>query len=106
MCLVIMPEVLIKGYFQQKKFEAFRKTLQYSWLSVFGSSIVVYFMVAANLVGFSFGIKGLQIAINEMLKPGGLLLFVKNFLFFVFCVHFQLMLRREENKSEIKDKGF
>jgi len=86
MCLVMMPEVIIKNYFQQKKFEAFRKTLQYSWLSVIGSSIVVYFMIAANLVGFSFGVQGLEIALNEMLKPGGGFLFVK--IFFVFyCMY-------------------
>ncbi|CAG9313295.1 unnamed protein product [Blepharisma stoltei] len=106
MCLFIMPEVIVKSYFQKAKFNEFRKTLQYSWLCAFGGGFYIILMMAANLVGFSFGIRGLTIVLEEVFTESGIYLLFKVFMVLTLGAHFMMIIRREETKYEIKNKGF
>ncbi|CAG9316669.1 unnamed protein product [Blepharisma stoltei] len=106
MCLFIMPEVLVKSYFQRSKFLNFRKTLKYSWLCAFGGGIYIILMMAANLVGFSFGVRGLIIVLEEIFTLSGSILLFKVILTATMATHFMLIVRHQETRCEIKNKGF
>lgn len=101
MCLFIMPEVVVKRIFAGKSFAEFRKTLAYNWLCAFSGGFYCILLVIANLVGFSFGISGLGILMEELLTPEGLYLLAKVFIILSLAVHFMIAYRREET---LKDK--
>lgn len=106
MCLFIVPETLVKGYFNQSKFAKFRETLQYSWLSVIAGAFYLFLLAVANLVGFSFGIDGLLIATAQIISWEGLFLITKLLLTFIIVVHFMMMIRNEDLRSGKIDQGF
>lgn len=60
--LFILPEVVARAVFPKRKFEG-RET-QYRMLCAAGGAINCFLMCAANLVGFAFGLDGL----NSILK--------------------------------------
>lgn len=65
MCIFIMPEVIIQNYFAQEKFYAFRNTLKFCWLASVAGGFDLVLMTVANLIGFSFGIKGFLVLLDQ-----------------------------------------
>ena len=63
-------------------------------------------MIVANLVGFSFGLSGLTIAIEGLMNWDGFLLMGKVMIVLTFGAHFMLMLREKEIRETGKDKGY
>ena len=106
MCLFIMPEVLAKGFINQKRFAEFRKTLSYNWLCAGCGGFYIILMVIANLVGFSFGLSGLWVLIEELLSVEGLWMMFKIWTVLTVGTHLLFMLRREEERKGILLKGF
>jgi protein-cysteine N-palmitoyltransferase HHAT len=66
MCLFIMPEVMLQNYFSQEKFYELRQTLLYCWICGIAGGFDTILMAIANLVGFSFGIDGLNIVLKSI----------------------------------------
>jgi len=107
MCIFIMPEVLVKRYFNQKKFENFRNTYLYFYLSVFAGGFYVILMIIANLVGFSFGIAGLEIAMQNLSSFEGTLMVLKGFFLVIFpSVILMFNLRNEEIRKYGRELGY
>jgi D-alanyl-lipoteichoic acid acyltransferase DltB (MBOAT superfamily) len=102
MCLFIMPEILVKQVLAGKMFAEFRKTLTYNWLCALAGGFYTVFMSIANLVGFSFGINGLGILMEELLTPEGIRMLTVAILFLTIGTHFMLALRRHETQRGIK----
>lgn len=99
MCLIIMPEVILQTYFSREKFANFRGTLGFTWLCAFAGGIDCFFMAAANLVGFAFGVYGMKIIVQEVTI--GLLL--KMYAFFILHTNvLRLLLRYRTTKKEVK----
>jgi hypothetical protein len=63
-------------------------------------------MMVANLVGFSFGISGLEIMAEEMFTFYGLVLLFKAFVTFTVATFFMFAARRDEERSGKALKGF
>lgn len=106
MCLFIMPEVLVKAYFASPKMAGFRKTLTYTWMCAIGTSFPMCLLVLANLVGFSFGLSGLKIALEGMMNFEGILLIAKCLSVIIVGAHFMFLYREDEARRGIKDKGY
>ena len=106
MCIFIMPEVVVKAYFASPKMAEFRKTLYYSWMCAIAGGVYICLMIVANLVGFSFGLSGLTIAIEGLMNWDGFLLMGKVMIVLTFGAHFMLMLREKEIRETGKDKGY
>lgn len=106
MCIFIMPEILMKKYFSRQSNEEFRKTLLYSWLCAIGGGIYICLMIIANLIGYSFGLSGLDIFISKIFSPQGLYLVFVSISLFTIATHFMFFYRHEERKRGVKDKGF
>ena len=106
MCIFIMPEVMAKAYFASPKRAEFRKTLYYSWMCAIAGGVYICLMIIANLVGFSFGLSGLKIAIEGLMNLDGLFLMAKVLLSLTFAAHFMLMLREKEFRETGKEQGY
>jgi len=96
MCIFIMPEVLVKQYFNSKKFESFRKTLTYNWLCAIAGGVYIFLMMFANLVGFSFGLSGLETLLTGLYSLEGLTLIVMILVAFIMAAHLMFAIRRQE----------
>lgn len=97
-----MPEVVVKRMFAGKAFAEFRKTLTYNWLCALGGGVYIVLMIIANLVGFSFGISGLGILMEELITSDGVLLLLKCICILTIASHFMFEYRREEAQKGIK----
>lgn len=97
MCIFIMPEVLVKQYFNSKRFENFRKTLTYNWLCAVAGGVYIFLMMFANLVGFSFGLSGLEILLAGLYSYDGLIMVTKILFTFIMATHLMFAIRREES---------
>lgn len=106
MCLLIMPEVMVKAYFARPNMAGFRRTLTYSWMCAIAGGVYACFMVIANLVGFSFGISGFLMTLQGIYSVEGLILIMKCLVSLTFGVHFMLMYRDIEDSKGDKNKGF
>jgi D-alanyl-lipoteichoic acid acyltransferase DltB (MBOAT superfamily) len=102
MCLFIMPEVLAKQVFAGKRFAEFRKTVAYNWMCALAGGVYIVLLVIANLVGFSFGIKGLWILIDRLLSDEGLSLLPRVILVLTLATQWMFSYRREESRKGIK----
>ena len=100
MCLFIVPEVLAKAYFSRPKFAEFRKTAGYNWICAMGGGAYIILMMIANLVGFSFGLRGLNTIWEEILYGQGLTLLFKTWVLATFAAHLMFGIRRLEGGSK------
>ena len=102
MCLIIMPEVMLQGFFSKKRYDSFRGTLYYSWLCAFAGGFDCVCMAAANLVGFAFGIYGLEIILEEI----DVYLCIKLYVMFVFHTNTMRMLLNFKSRENTKELQF
>ena len=63
-------------------------------------------MMAANLVGFSFGIEGLEIMLVELKTYEGILFIVKSWVILTFAAHVMFAIRKEEVREGSAMKGY
>jgi D-alanyl-lipoteichoic acid acyltransferase DltB (MBOAT superfamily) len=100
MCLFIVPEVLSKAYFSRPRFSEFRKTALYNWLCAMGCAIFMITLIVTNLIGFSFGLQGLNTIWEEVVRGQGLVLLVKAWIVSTFVIHLTFSFRRSEGASK------
>jgi D-alanyl-lipoteichoic acid acyltransferase DltB (MBOAT superfamily) len=100
MCLFIVPEVLSKAYFSRPCFSEFRKSIGYNWLCAMGGGFYIILMMVANLVGFSFGLRGLTTIWEEVAYGQGLGLLVKSWVLATFGAHLMFAFRQSEGLSK------
>ena len=100
MCLFIVPEVLSKAYFSRPNLSEFRKSICYNWLCAMGGGLYIILMMVANLVGFSFGLRGLTTIWEEVAYGQGLGLLVKSWVLATFGAHLMFAFRQSEGLSK------
>ena len=99
MCLFIIPEVVIQYYFYQDKYTNFRNTLTFCWLAGLVAGVDCYAMAAANLVGFSFGVEGLRMILENIT----FWLILKLYIVFVIYVIVLRLIARTRNTDSNKN---
>ena len=69
-----------------------------------GGGVYIVLMMAANLVGFSFGVSGLMITLNELLGTwAGISIILKTLAAFTSATFLMFFIREdEEAKSKVK----
>ena len=99
MCLFIVPEVLAKAYFSRPRFASLRKTASYNWLCAVSGGAYIILMMVANLIGFSFGLRGLSTIWEEIVSGEGVVLLGKTWVLATLVTHLMFMIRRDEEKQ-------
>jgi D-alanyl-lipoteichoic acid acyltransferase DltB (MBOAT superfamily) len=102
MCLFMMPELLAKLIFAREGLAEFRQTITYNWLCAFGGGVYIVLLVIANLIGFSCGIGGIGMLMEEFLTAEGLHLLMKLVLVLTVATHWMFAMRREETSKGVK----
>ena len=64
----LIPEIIIKSYFNQEKMQYLKNYMWFRYLRGFVCSIVIILMISANLIGFGIGNKELVDALFQLLK--------------------------------------
>ena len=100
MCIFIVPEVLAKAYFSLPRFSEFRKSPVYNWLCAMGGGAYIILMMVANLVGFSFGLRGLTTIWEEIVHGEGLFLLGKAWILATFGAHLMFAFRQSEGLNK------
>lgn len=99
-CLFLVPEGLAKAYFSRPSFTELRKTAIFNWLCAMGCAMFMITLIIANLVGFSFGLQGLNTIWEEVVRGQGLLLLLKAWIVSTFVIHLTFAFRRSEGPSK------
>ena len=99
-CLFLVPEGLAKAYFNRPTFAELRKTPFYNWLCAMGCAVLMMTLIVANLIGFSFGLQGLDTIWEEVVRGQGLLLLLKAWIVSTFVIHLTFAFRRSEGHSK------
>jgi D-alanyl-lipoteichoic acid acyltransferase DltB (MBOAT superfamily) len=58
LCIVLMPEVLLKKLFNQDKFDWLREKIWWKYVCAFACTVEIIPMAFSNLIGFGFGYEG------------------------------------------------
>ena len=102
--ICLIPEVIIKNYFNNENRQYLKNKMWFRYLRAWVCSTVILLMIAANLIGFGIGNKELVDTLIYLLK----LMTVKRFIFvtvilspFTFTMFF---IRDLEQKNGIKKK--
>lgn len=106
MCLFIVPEIMIKSYFASPKRKWFRETVVYSFMCAVAGGFYICLMATANLVGYSFGLSGLRVAVGDVSNWEGLFLIIRVVAVLSFGTHFMILYREYEVSRGNKDKGY
>ena len=102
-CVILVPEMVLKAFFNGKRFDEFRKTIAYNWLCACAGATTGFTLIFVNMVGFSYGIDGLSAMFAKLTAPSGLLVLGKCWFFAVLEVHFLRSLKRTDEKVQIRD---
>jgi hypothetical protein len=101
-----MPEVAIKAWFKRPELSKFRNTAVYNWLCALGGGFYIILIMVANLVGFSFGISGLEAMMDELLTFSGAIFLIQAYIVFTSATFFMFALRRDEERAGKLYKGY
>ena len=103
-CFFLVPEIGVKIYFNQKKFDYLHGQFLFRLLKYIFCSIYVLLMVIANLIGFGMGSEGLREITNKIIHMTSPMYFIKIILFLIPSTATMFYIRDRERVKLGSDK--
>ncbi|KRX04362.1 hypothetical protein PPERSA_05623 [Pseudocohnilembus persalinus] len=104
-CLSLIPEIIVKAYFNQKKFDYIWGQYWFIFLCLLTGSFYITLMILANMIGFASGVQGTGGILDRLQTIDGFLGYLK----FLFCLipftSLQFYIRDQEQKQSKNLKG-
>jgi len=102
-CLALMPEMLLKWYFNLPKYRYLWNKVWWKYACALAGGVDILLMISANLVGFGIGWKILLVVLDNFMNFNGFLTLTIGYGIFSVLTLVMFMIREKENDAE---KGF
>lgn len=98
-CIFILPELVARKFLKPR----LEHSPYYRHLAAFAATLSVLMMMTANLVGFSVGIDGFKLMLQNIFTKNGIVFIVCTLLTIFSACQIMLECRREEERRGIKN---
>lgn len=103
-CIFMIPEIIVKNYFNSEKMRYLHEKFSFRMLQYIFCAVYILLMITANLIGFGMGSKGLLMILRHLYEKTSLFYFIKILFFFVPLSAMMFYIREYEKQVYGKEK--